>query len=71
MRAALDETLDDQALAVELAGLLEFVAEFLTRAEGPRLRADFARASCGAYTLEELRADLGRFARWLTGKGLA
>ena len=63
--------LDDEALCVELAELLGFVADFLARAEGPLLRADFAAFTSGSYTLGELRAALGRFAGWLGGEGLA
>ena len=63
------DTLDDDVLTVELAEMLEFVADLLTRAEGPRLRLDLAEASCGSYELCELRADLRRFAGWLMGEG--
>lgn len=56
----------DEGLCVELAELLGIVAEFLARAEGPLLRADFAAFTYGGY-LEELRAALGRFAGWLAG----
>lgn len=59
--------LDDERLADELAGLVEFTAAFLARAEGPLLRSDFARFTYGAYTLEELRADLGRLGAWIRG----
>ncbi len=58
---------DDDFLAVELAEMIGFVADFLARAEGPLLRCDFAAFTAGGYTLEELRADLGRFADWLRG----
>jgi len=57
--------LDDERLADDLAGLVEFTAAFLARAEGPLLRSDFARFTYGAYTLEELRADLGRLGAWI------
>ena len=55
--------------AWELAELLGFVADFLAKAEGPLLRADFAAHSAGAYQLNELRADLARFAFLLGGDG--
>ncbi len=58
-----------EELSAELAELLGFVADFLARAEGPLLRADFATFTYGSYTLEELRAALGRFAGWLAGEG--
>ena len=51
---------------MELAELLEFVADFLAAAEGPGLRVDFADFTAGGYQLDELRGDLRRFARWLT-----
>lgn len=57
--------LDDERFADDLAGLVEFTAAFLARAEGPLLRSDFARFTYGAYTLEELRADLGRLGAWI------
>ena len=60
--------LDEELFAVELAELLGFVADFLARVEGPLLRADFATFTYGGYTLEELRAALGRFAGWLAGE---
>jgi hypothetical protein len=66
-RPAADEL--DEELSVELAELLGFVADFLARAEGPLLRADFAAFTYGGYTLEELRAALGRFAGRLAGEG--
>lgn len=56
---------DDQAMVVELGDMLLFVADFLARAEGPLLRADFARFTSGCYDLDELRACLRRFAAWL------
>ena len=59
--------LDDERLADDLAGLVEFTAAFLARAEGSLLRSDFARFTYGAYTLEELRADLGRLGAWIRG----
>lgn len=64
-------SIDDEFLCVELAEMIGFVADFLAKAEGPLLRADFASFTSGAYTLEELRADLRRFAGWLGGEGLA
>ncbi len=70
MRAPVAAALDDELLR-ELAELLGFVADFLARAEGPLLRADFAAFTYGSYTLEELRAALGRFAGWLAGETLA
>ena len=60
-----DERLADERLADDLAGLVEFTSAFLAWAEGPLLRSDFARFSYGAYTLEELRADLGRLGAWI------
>lgn len=60
------QDLEDQLVAVELAEMLDFVADFLDRAEGPLLRADFADFTFGGYQLEELRTDLRRFARWLS-----
>ncbi len=62
---------DEELRPIELAELLGFVADFLARAEGPLLRADFASFTYGSYTLEELRAALGRFAGWLAGEDLA
>lgn len=59
--------LDDERLGDELAQLVEFVAAFLAWAESPLLRSDFARFTYGAYTLEELRADLGRLGVWIRG----
>lgn len=59
--------LDDELLADELAGLVEFTAAFLARAEGPLLRSDFARFTYGSYTLDDLRADLGRLGAWIRG----
>ena len=67
MRAPVAAGVDDESLVAELAELLGFVADFLARAEGPLLRADFATFTSGGYTLEELRAALGRFAGWLAG----
>ncbi len=63
--------LDDQLLAAELADLLGFVADFLSRAEGPLLRMDFADFTSGGYDLDELRSALRRFAGWLCGEGFA
>ena len=60
-----DTTIDNERLADDLAGLVDFVAAFLAWAEGPLLRSDFARFTYGAYTLEELRADLGRLGAWI------
>ncbi len=60
-----DTMLADQLLVIELAEMLGFVADFLTSAEGPLLRSDFAAFTSGSYTLGELRADLERFAGWL------
>ena len=59
--------LDDERFGDELAELVEFTAAFLAWAEGPLLRSDFARFSYGTYTLEELRADLGRLGAWIRG----
>lgn len=59
--------LDDELLGDELADLVEFVAAFLAWAEGPLLRSDFARFTYGAYTLGQLRADLGRLGAWIRG----
>jgi hypothetical protein len=61
--------IDDQLLTVELADMLEFVADFLAMAEGPLVRLDFAKFTNGGYTLEELRANLRRFSGWLIGQG--
>ncbi|MDQ6948942.1 MAG: hypothetical protein M3256_22450 [Actinomycetota bacterium] len=50
----------DQADAVELIGLLEFVESWLAQA-GPAVGTDFARfvgPECEHYPLTELRADL-------------
>lgn len=58
-------SVDDQAMLVELGDTLCFVSDFLARAEGPLLRADFATFTSGCYSLEELRDCLGRFAGWL------
>lgn len=62
-----DAVLDDERFADDLAELVEFTAAFLARAEGPLLRSDFARFTYGAYTLDELRADLGRLGAWIRG----
>ncbi|HVM04488.1 MAG TPA: hypothetical protein VM242_04890 [Acidimicrobiales bacterium] len=62
---------DDQLLAAELADLLDFVADFLAKAEGPLLRMDFADFTSSGYDLDELRAALRRFAGWLAGEGFA
>ena len=59
--------LDDERFADDLAGLVEFTSAFLAWAEGPLLRSDFARFSYGAYTLGQLRADLGRLGAWIRG----
>jgi hypothetical protein len=59
--------LDDELLADELAGLVEFTAAFLAWAEGPLLRSDFARFTYGSYTLDDLRADLGHLGAWIRG----
>ena len=69
MTAPLD--LDDGFLAAELADLLGFVADFLAKAEGPRLRMDFADFTSSGYELVQLRAALRRFAGWLCGDGFA
>lgn len=58
-------SVDDQVMLVELGDTLLFVADFLARAEGPMLRADFARFTSGGYSLTELRDCLRRFACWL------
>jgi hypothetical protein len=58
---------DDELLGDELAELVEFTAAFLAWAEGPLLRSDFARFTYGSYTLDELRADLGRLGAWIRG----
>lgn len=60
---------DEQLMIVELADMLEFIADFLARAEGPLLRADFAEFTSGGYQLDELRGDLRRFADWLAPQG--
>jgi hypothetical protein len=60
--------IDDEAGAAELAEMIGFVADFLARAEGPLLRWDFAEFTYGSYTLDELRADLRRFAGRLAGE---
>jgi hypothetical protein len=62
---------EDQLMIVELAEMLEFVADFLAHTEGPLLRADLAEFTRGAYQLYELRADLRRFASWLVPEGVA
>jgi hypothetical protein len=59
--------LDDELFADELAELVEFTAAFLAWAEGPLLRSDFARFTYGAYTIDQLRADLGRLGAWIRG----
>jgi hypothetical protein len=58
---------DDELFGDELAELVEFTAAFLAWAEGPLLRSDFARFSYGAYTLDQLRADLWRLGAWIRG----
>lgn len=62
---------EDQLRIVELAEMLEFVADLLAKGEGVRLRLELAELTSGAYQLEELRFDLRRFARWLMGEGFA
>jgi hypothetical protein len=66
-----DHPVEEHLRVVELAELLEFVADFLAKAEGPRLRVDFAGFTAGGYQLAELGCDLRRFARWLMGEGFA
>ena len=52
----------DAGDAVELGELLEFLAKWLVF-DGERLAASFARFGGGAgYDIDELRADLSRFA---------
>jgi hypothetical protein len=63
--------IEEQLMIAELAEMLEFVADFLARAEGPLLRADFAEFTSGAYQLDELRGDLRRFADWLAPEPVA
>jgi hypothetical protein len=58
-------SVDDQVMLVEVGDTLLFVADFLARAEGPMLRADFATFTSDCYSLEELRDCLRRFAGWL------
>lgn len=64
-----DDVVEDQCRTVELADMLEFVADFLAKAESPRLRLELGELTCSSYTLEELRFDLLRFAGWLKGEG--
>lgn len=52
---------------VELGELLEFLHDILGYSPGVLLEARLARLTGGAYTLEELRADLARFAFLLGG----
>lgn len=66
-----DAPVEDQLRIIELAEMLEFVADLLAKAEGVRLRLDLAELTSGTYQLEELRCDLRRFAGWLTGEGFA
>ncbi len=66
--AAGDTTiLDDELLADELAGIVELTAAFLAFVHGPGLASDFARFTCGIYSLDELRADLWRLGAWIRG----
>jgi hypothetical protein len=67
----LPRIIEDHLMIVELADMLHFVADFLARVEGPLLRADFAKFTYGGYQLEELRADLQRFAGWLVPEPVA
>ena len=55
--------------AVELGELLEFLHDVLGYSPGVLLEARLARFTAGAYTLDELRADLARFAFLLGGDG--
>lgn len=56
--------------AVELGELLEFLGGWLDHAPG--LLADVLAGFCGAgYTVEDLRADVARFAFLLGGDGEA
>ncbi len=59
------DSIDRQVVIVELSEMLDFVADFLAHAEGPLLRADFARFTSGAYSLDEMGQDLRRLAGWL------
>lgn len=55
--------------AIELGELLEFLYDILGYSPGVLLQARLARLTGGAYTLDELRADLARFAFLLGGDG--
>jgi hypothetical protein len=55
--------------AIELAELLEFLHDMLEYSPGAILDARLHRLTGGAYTLDELRADLARFAFLLGGSG--
>jgi hypothetical protein len=54
---------------VELGELLEFLHDVLGHSPGVLLEARLARLTGGAYTLDELQADLARFAYLLGGDG--
>jgi pimeloyl-ACP methyl ester carboxylesterase len=54
--------------AVELAELLEFVHDWLG-SDNPGVGDSFRRFTAGGYTLDELRADLARFAFLVGGDG--
>jgi len=51
--------------AVELAEMLEFLHDWI--AACPHARASFRRFCLGLFTVEEIRADLARFAFLLGG----
>jgi hypothetical protein len=54
--------------AVELGEMLEFVHDWLG-SDRPRAGDSLGRFTAGGYTLDELRADLARFAFLLGGDG--
>lgn len=53
--------------AVELAEMLEFLHDWI--ATCPEARASFRKFCLGMFTVEELRAELARFAFLLGGDG--
>lgn len=63
------KTVLDDLAAVELGEMLEFLHDWI--ASCADARASFRRFTFGLFTVEELRADLARFAFLLGGDGTA
>jgi hypothetical protein len=63
------QTVLDDLAAVELGEMLEFLHDWI--ASCADARASFRRYTLGLFTVEELRADLARFAFLLGGDGTA